>query len=367
MSIYTTPLQFGYFLALLMAILFWIRGRSHERLSDTLLGSIMFLLAMEIQDYTFGFAGINILWNEMNGFPRGTTLLLGPAVYFYLRSQLNRGFVLKRTHLLHLLPWFIPFIIELGIFLCGPNAVQQWQSSSFYSLTNIPRMLLVWGSYIFYFGKSIGLYRSYRDWAMNQYSDQELVSFDWYRNLVYFMIVGFMFKESMGLVDSYFGLDFYEDWWWNLAMVAIIFYVGIWGYAQLQPHHISYQGDEQSSAALSLPKFQDSLEHWRETISNHMDEHKPYLEPQLNLRSLSQQLKTNPSVLSSAINQNFNKNFNDFVNEYRIDEFIKNSKNPDYAHYTMLALALEAGFNSKSTFNRAFRKIKGTTPKEVLR
>ena len=70
MSIYTTPLQFGYFLALLFAVLLWYRGWQEERLSDKFLGFVMFFLAMEIQDYTFGFAGINILWEKFDGFPR---------------------------------------------------------------------------------------------------------------------------------------------------------------------------------------------------------------------------------------------------------------------------------------------------------
>ena len=61
---------------------FLVRGYREGRLSDTLLGWLMFILAMELQDYTFGFAGINILWDELNGFPRGVSFLFGPVVYF---------------------------------------------------------------------------------------------------------------------------------------------------------------------------------------------------------------------------------------------------------------------------------------------
>ena len=78
MSLYTTPLQIGYFFSLLMWVVFLIRGYREQRLSDKLLGWIMFVLAMELQDYTFGFAGINILWNELNGFPRGVQLRSWP-------------------------------------------------------------------------------------------------------------------------------------------------------------------------------------------------------------------------------------------------------------------------------------------------
>lgn len=112
MSIYTTPLQLGYFFSLLIWLLMLIRGYRERRLSDIMLGWIMFILAMELQDYTFGFAGINILWNELNGFPRSVSLLFGPAVYFYFLSQTNRNFQLKKKHLWHILPFSIYFFIK---------------------------------------------------------------------------------------------------------------------------------------------------------------------------------------------------------------------------------------------------------------
>lgn len=365
MSIYTTPLQFGYILALLMAILFWIRGYQEERLSDKLLGWVLFLLGMEIQDYTFGFAGINVLWNELNGFPRGTALLFGPAIYFYLRSQIDQRFHLRRNHLWHLLPWFIPFMIALIIFLSGSHNVQKWQSSSLHGYLYKPSQILIWASYIYYFSKSLGLYKDYREWAKNQFSNQSMISFIWFRNLLYFMIVGILFKESMGLLDGFLNLDFYQDWWWNLAMVAIIFYVGIWGYSQPQPTEMKFDENEPKLSSPDKAQITDEEEAWKNRIEVYMLDHRPFLDPQLSLKSLASKLKTNPSVLSAVINQNFQKNFNDFVNEYRVNEFLTLAKDSHNAHYTLLALALESGFNSKSTFNRAFKKITGRTPKDI--
>ena len=63
----TTGLQFGYFLALLFFVIFIVRGFREDRLSDKMLAWVMFLMAMLIQDYTFGFAGINVLWEELDG------------------------------------------------------------------------------------------------------------------------------------------------------------------------------------------------------------------------------------------------------------------------------------------------------------
>lgn len=75
-----------------MVLLFWWRSAQEECLSDRLLGWAMFFIAIQLQGYTFVFSGINVLWEELNGFSRGVDLLFGPAVYFYLKSQTNRGF-----------------------------------------------------------------------------------------------------------------------------------------------------------------------------------------------------------------------------------------------------------------------------------
>ena len=95
-----------------------------------------------------------------------------------------------------------------------------------------------------------------------------------------------------------------------------------------------------------------------------MTAEKPYLNPQLNLNDLSKTLGVNTAVLSFAINKGFNVNFNDFVNEFRIREVKEKLQNPEAENLTLLAVAFDCGFNSKATFNRAFKKFTGTSPKE---
>ncbi|UOQ76780.1 helix-turn-helix transcriptional regulator [Hymenobacter sp. 5516J-16] len=98
-----------------------------------------------------------------------------------------------------------------------------------------------------------------------------------------------------------------------------------------------------------------------------MEAERPYLAPELTLGELATQLRTNTSWLSRVINAGCGQNFNDFINEYRIREAERRLRDPQFRHYTLLAVALEVGFNSKSTFNRVFRKLRGVTPSEVAR
>jgi hypothetical protein len=151
MSIYTTPLQFAYFLGLLFSILLLVRGIQEERLSDKLLATVLFLLTMEIQDYTFGFSGINMLWEELNGFPRHFSLAFPATVYFYLKAQINREFKLKTKDLLNYIPYSIYFIINTLVFFQGKDFVNKWQSTPNIQWLTWVETLALWAMYVYFF------------------------------------------------------------------------------------------------------------------------------------------------------------------------------------------------------------------------
>ena len=98
-----------------------------------------------------------------------------------------------------------------------------------------------------------------------------------------------------------------------------------------------------------------------------MEAQQPYLEPELTLSDLATRLKTNVSVVSMVINTAFAKNFNDYINEQRVNAFQQRAKSTDWAHLTLLGIAFDSGFNSKTTFNRAFKKHTGLSPTEWMR
>ncbi|MCP9763220.1 helix-turn-helix domain-containing protein [Lacihabitans soyangensis] len=356
MSIYTTPLQFAYFLGLLFSVLLLNRGFKEERLSDKLLAAVLFLLTMEIQDYTFGFSGINMLWEELNGFPRHFSLAFPPTVYFYLNAQINRDFKFKRTDFLYYIPYAIYFIINLFVFCQGKEYVDKWQGNPNLNWLNWLETITLWVLYFYFFILSLKIYKNYRKWAETQFSDTETISFEWIRNFIYLIITGEVFKTGWNLADYIIDMPFEKDWWWHLYTVAIICYVGISGYAQTQPKTLHFEAEIMPEIKIeeSTKKISEEL---IPKIKHIFSTEKVFLEPELTLSELALKLKTNTSLLSAAINQGFGKNFNDFVNEYRIREFEKQLSNPENKNYTKLAIALDCGFNSKATFNRALKKF----------
>jgi adenylate cyclase len=105
---------------------------------------------------------------------------------------------------------------------------------------------------------------------------------------------------------------------------------------------------------------------YKARLTELLDEEKPYLKPNLSLRSLANQLEIHPNQLSWLLNDRFGKNFNEFINHYRIDAFKKLAKDPSNSNLTIMAMAYDCGFNSKTVFNTYFKKEVGTTPKQFL-
>ncbi len=99
------------------------------------------------------------------------------------------------------------------------------------------------------------------------------------------------------------------------------------------------------------------------TLLTYMNDHKPYLNPNISPQDIADNIKINKHHLSEILNLNFGKNFNGFINLYRIEE-AKKLLTDNHNNITMLAIAYDSGFNSKSSFNRAFKEITGNTPSE---
>ena len=103
-------------------------------------------------------------------------------------------------------------------------------------------------------------------------------------------------------------------------------------------------------------------EEYKTRLTILLENKKIYTDPNLTLTSLAEHMNISSRHLSRIINKGFSKSFSDFINGYRVEEVKKNLLEPDYAHYNILSIGLEAGFNSKSSFYTAFKKETGTNP-----
>ena len=92
-----------------------------------------------------------------------------------------------------------------------------------------------------------------------------------------------------------------------------------------------------------------------------------YLDSKLTLKTLSEKLETSTNNLSWLLNSVYNCTFYEYINRSRIKAFISKIENGDHKEYTVLALSIDSGFNSKSTFNKAFKAEMNDTPSNYIK
>ena len=112
----------------------------------------------------------------------------------------------------------------------------------------------------------------------------------------------------------------------------------------------------------SLPSEDQKI--YMKKILDYMEEEKPYLDHEVKQSDIAEKLDLSVHLFSEVLNTCFKKNFNNFINLYRVDRAKQLMRNPEYAHYKILAIGYEAGFPSKTSFNRVFKNFVGLTPTE---
>ncbi len=112
---------------------------------------------------------------------------------------------------------------------------------------------------------------------------------------------------------------------------------------------------------------EEDIDLYYEKLQQLMMTEKPFLDRQLTLRLLAQKIDIHPNHLSQLLNDRIGCNFAEYVNAYRLRSFKKKAEDPANQQLTLLALAFESGFNSKTVFNTYFKRTTGQTPSEYWR
>ncbi len=109
------------------------------------------------------------------------------------------------------------------------------------------------------------------------------------------------------------------------------------------------------------------LSQYHDQLKTLMEKEQPYLNPSLTLRELAAMMHIPANQFSQLLNEGFNQNFSEFVNAYRLETFKEKVADPKNSHLTLLAIAYDSGFNSKTVFNTYFKKVMGQTPKAYMK
>ncbi len=279
--------------------------------------------------------------------------LVGPLCYLYLRSIVrgDRGF--RRVDLAHFLPALVHLLLFLPAFIIG------WESDyAFYLIRFIGSpwiFIIIQLAYYLYHTRRLAA--EYRQLLIGTVSNVEGREVAWVERMSWVLVVILVFVTivSPGLVHGP-GLRAYfhaSDMFFSLAL----FYIASRGLLQRRGPTPEGLPSEHSLAEKDLGDL-------KATLLTYMKEQKPFLDPELTLAGLAQQVDMGRNQLSEVINSGVGDNFYHFVNQYRVDEVKRLIDDDTQRKYTILALAREAGFHSKSSFNQIFKKFTGLTPSE---
>ena len=347
--------------------LFLLTHKKGKPLSNRVLG--IFLLAMAFVLMNFVLSRENrlpssflIVFLLMNAF----SFLMGPLLYFYVRSVVYKDFNWRWGHLVHAVPLAL-YLLSLAVTavfdpasLIGIDSLR----AGFFGTIIMPVFTgIISFQLLSYLAASLWALRSYRARLRDSHSSLDKLSLHWLQ----LIIGGIGIIWVIGAVNSLaaMGAREGEPWpWLSIVNMLIIFGIAnIIIFRGLKQPEL-FLGIEEKPRYEKSPLTDDESERLATALRDFMRSKRPHLVAGLSLSDLAKEMAVTPRALSQTINSRLGKNFLDFINSYRVDEARNLLSKSGANGRTILEIAYESGFNSKSVFNKAFKKHAGIAPKE---
>lgn len=210
-------------------------------------------------------------------------------------------------------------------------------------------------------GLTIRKLNRYQKFLLNTYSTLSGKSLLWLRNLIVatLIIVVLWLFSHVQFIMGYDNEGTYSIV--TLGMVLFLFWMGYFVILQF-PLFQAMPYSEIANPAETPKQLSPKTVEYHKKLMQFMEEESLYTDPELNLPYLAKKLQISPGYLSQIINEKENKSFFEFVNHYRVEAAKAKLTNTEFDQYSIMGIALESGFNSKSTFNSLFKKFTGQTP-----
>ncbi len=300
--------------------------------------------------------------------------LHGPLLYFYVSSLINENFNLTWKDGLHSLPVFIIGIQRTFGTQVSMNSSPNLSENPSYIYNNIYYVLLI-VSLVIYWVLSLELIIRHRKnipYFFSNYTARNTLN--WLVTVIILYLVLFVVELFVTYIEKLLNTEF--NLLANLHVNETIFtflliFFGINQTAIYKRRKDDLKempsaetgGEPENKHTVSVLNV-DQMHELSETIIQYLQSKKPYINSEYNLQMMVDDLQIPRYKLSQVINGSQKKNFFQFINNFRVEEVKEKMANPAYANYTILGIAFECGFNSKTSFNRIFKEETGRTPTE---
>lgn len=387
----------GVFLASILA------SRRQGSIANRILAVLMTAFALDLAAAVYHVTGYDSVFPHFIGIDYPLAFLYGPLLYLYARTLTHRERSFRRSYLWHFVPfglvvlYLTPFYAQHGTeklaYIQAPEEAGAWMQV----LGAINHAKMVHG--FVYLGALFVMLNRYRHRIRDTFSSTDRINLLWLRNLLIgivclFVISTVLYVFTLNQTSFVIGMDpavRYDDYT-LLGLALFVYATGFMGlrqpellfnpwqasgtrHADSEPAYILDEIPSDSPSAVETGPDEkaryarsgmdpDTAARHKDALLVLMTKEKIYRNSQLTLQDLSDALGISTHNLTEVINTQFGQNFYDFVNGYRVREVQERLEDPQQDHYTLLAIGLDAGFNSKSSFNAVFKKHTGMTPSQ---
>jgi AraC-like DNA-binding protein len=352
---------------------FLVIKKKEKYLADNILAFWLFVFSLDfIRSYMLFFKEKLFLL----GFGYTIPLLFAPLLYIYVISIIKNKKRFDMAFLWHFTPFIISNIyMYFYIYTKSPewrfNFLENTSFSSRPLLFNAFLVLVsvVYPVYVFIIYKEL---KKYLAQLNRKVSCKDHIDLFWVNYLLISVIVLWLVSLYSKFVSGYFRNLQYSDatmavYFFELIIIMIIGYFGFKQGIIFMGTPITEVDDVDIEKYKTTGLSSEDARKFLPTLLNFMESEKPYLNNQLTISQLADQLKIPQHHLSQIINEQIGKNFFEFVNSYRVEEVKRRIAGNKNNKFTLLAIAYDSGFNSKSSFNTIFKKQTGLTPKEYMK
>ena len=364
----------GIFLSFFIVVL--LLTKKQKALTDKILAVWIAIIGIHLLSYYFNQLGYWEKYPHLIGVTAPFPLLTGPMLYLYSLYSLRSDRKVRLVDYLHFAPMVAAYLYMSNFFFFYTAEEKRMLDKgeiSDYSVFTIVLLVAIYISGLSYSILSYQLTIKHKHKINNYYSYSEGINIKWLRYCILSIALVFLSGTIIIVLRDVLGVQFSfnADYIIYVVIIGFVFYIGYFGIKHENIFTNNTQTENSEAEEIKLAeKYKNSgmkkdvATELYEKLLKIMADDKPYLEPNLSLAGLAQRLEISPNQLSQIINQLAKVNFYDFVNKYRVEKFIQKANENKY--FSLLALAFESGFNSKSSFNNIFKKQKGLTPSKYL-
>jgi AraC-like DNA-binding protein len=341
----------------------------------------MFVIGIHLFSYYIYNLGLWEKYPHLIGITHPFPLLHGPLLYLYVVFSLRTDqqfhwkdyahFIPFIGSYLYMMPFFVFYSIEKKI-MVNHGELNDYNAFMMMSLVGF----IVSG--ITYTILAYRLIGRFEKLIHENFSFDEKINLNWLRYCIWGLAFVFFTVAVFSLIQYVFNiqLPFNPDYIYFGEIIIFILLLGFFGIRQegffteakdVAPHIFDSETEPKQTGEYKKSGLKpEDANLYHERLIQLMNDKKPYLETKLTLNTLANELNVSANHLSQLINQYQGKNFYDFINEYRVAEFKTRVSSPKNQHLSILAIALDSGFNSKSSFNLVFKKHTGMTPSQFI-